>query len=280
MKIPAGTHPVCTDPTKGFYLKAQLTPSHLFSAQSVSACSLRTGICSAVFIYLYIQLHLHYSSIPHASGVLAVFPDIALKESRDLKPQWNLHTLNVPLFFLHSGNRGWPNRWGTEGDVRQVFAWGLNTTDALQTFYFDHRFEALVGCACSRRIEGENDSTKQWARIKRKRTAHSRVWKHRREVREDMVKEWKKWKGRDSGRDLSLGLLAILQNESWFEDVEMADTLCISTSADFHDGWTCHYLHDHVSFNFLSKKRCKQQKTLQLKAEAKSRPHLKMLYSS
>lgn len=42
---------------------------------------------------------------------------------------------------------------------------------------------------------------------------------------------------RDYGGDLSLGLLENLQkNESRFEDVEMEDALCISTSADFDDG--------------------------------------------
>lgn len=55
---------------------------------------------------------------------------------------------------LRSGHRRRQNRRRSKGDGRQVVTRRLKMNNALQTFYFDHRFEALVGCACSR-IVGE-----------------------------------------------------------------------------------------------------------------------------
>lgn len=52
-----------------------------------------------------------------------------------------------------SGHRRRPNRRRPEGDDRQVFARRVEEKRQrclADSFHFDHRFEALVGCACSR----------------------------------------------------------------------------------------------------------------------------------
>jgi len=162
------------------------------------------------------------------------------------------HLLSFPL---HSGHRGRPNRRGPEGDDRQVFTWRLNGNDALQTFLiFDHRFEALVGRACSR-IAGENGSSmREWDDGKGNEKRPRMGLKDDEEKRggEEVKKEW--WT-LDKTK-IYRGIAGKSPNESRFllllrsKVLRWLTPLRISTSADLKWWMNLSLLHDHL-FQFL-----------------------------
>ncbi|KAL0966476.1 hypothetical protein UPYG_G00295730 [Umbra pygmaea] len=102
--------------------------------------------------------------------------------------------------------------------------------DALQTFYFDHRFETLVGCACSR-IVGET-----MARSEDK----GKEWKERCEDWTRKQREFEEDSGKD--RDLSWGCWQFSKRNPTLtsavqRDVEMADPApCLNLWLQTSDG--------------------------------------------
>lgn len=72
------------------------------------------------------------------------------------------HKHNVHVLFSPPCSCHWrrPNRRSSEGNDRQIITRRLSLNDAFQIFYFYHRFEALVGCACSRTVT-RMDGTKR-----------------------------------------------------------------------------------------------------------------------
>lgn len=121
---------------------------------------------------------------------------------------WNSYMMSVinKIIYssLRSGHRRWPNRRCPKGDGRQVVTWCLKMNDALQTFYFDQRFKALVGCACSRIVgetmarsedKGKEMNGKKYVKIGWESRGRARLQKRQRFI---------------------MGLLAILQTKTHF----------------------------------------------------------------
>lgn len=163
---------------------------------------------------MYLFTHLQW---PHMPCIHFVYPWFILHPPRGYHNDYNtknkcLHwssvSINIRLFLVCSGHRGRPNRWGPERDDGQVFTWRLSISDALQTFLiFDHRFEALVGCACSR-IAGESGSSKwRWGD---ERNWDEAGWREEEEEVEERCGERMMWLG-EKTKIFFVGLLAILQ---------------------------------------------------------------------
>lgn len=102
-------------------------------------------------------------------------------------------------------------------------------------FNFDHRFEALVGCACSRIVRGgkkNHDGTKRgwgdemkWRGKKRQRKGNGEGWREEMKGRgrKNKMRERERERQRDSGEEKKnkrprfiMGLLAILQTNPDF----------------------------------------------------------------
>lgn len=163
-------------------------------------------------------------------------------------------------------------------------------------FNFDHRFEALVGCACSRiagrkKIDGTKRKDGMMVNGKCEKKKMAKKMKGGNGLNEEMWggggrrKSEKEEETLEKDQDLSWDCwqfskrIPILTTAAQ-QDVEMADTLlCISTSADFNDGWTCHYSTTISLVSFLFPKSAVSNKILQLEGEVKSQPYFNKLYS-